>query len=129
MATPAEPRGEKKLFLCKFWAVENFKKIAGKNLFAQRERGLKILDTFRIVFQILSCVFQTIFRIDLKIFRAHHTVQMVCAHFEEDGRVVPLVCERAHASVVLSLYAMHMSKQIDIAQSTRSPNGCSNKNL
>ena len=24
VATPAEPRGEKKLFLCKFWAVKNF---------------------------------------------------------------------------------------------------------
>ena len=71
MAPPAEPRGEKKLFLCKFWAVKNFQnllKSAGE-IFLSGLRGAKnFSNAFRIVFRILFRVFQTVFRIDLKFF-------------------------------------------------------------
>ena len=67
MATPAEPRGEKELFSCKFWAVKNFKnlvKSAGE-IFLSGLRGAKhFSNAFRIIFRIFFRVFQTVFRID-----------------------------------------------------------------
>ena len=72
MATPAEPRGEKKIFLCRFWAVknfENFLKSAGEILLSGLRGTKNVSNAFRIVFRILFRVFQTVFRIDLKVFR------------------------------------------------------------
>ena len=72
MATPAEPRAEKKIILCTFWAVEKFLylgKSAGE-IFLSGLRGAKSFSVaFRIVFRIFFRVFQTVFRIGLKAFR------------------------------------------------------------
>ena len=72
VATPAEPRGEKKLFLCKFWAVKNFLNLVknASEIFLSGLRGAKHFSVaFRIVFRILFRFFQTVFRIDLKVIR------------------------------------------------------------
>ena len=65
VATPAEPRGEKKnIFLCKFWAVKNFQnllKSAGE-IFLSGLRGAKhFSNTFRIVFRIFFAFFKPFF--------------------------------------------------------------------
>ena len=72
MATPAEPRGEKKHLFVQILGGEkllNLVKSAGE-IFLGGLRGAKIFsNTFRIVFRIFFRVFQTVFRIDLKVFR------------------------------------------------------------
>ena len=63
---------KKNFFLCKFWAVENFKdllKSAGEIFLSGRRGAKNFSNTFRIVFRIFFRVFQTVFRIDLKVFR------------------------------------------------------------
>ena len=73
MVTPAEPRGEKNLFLCKVWAVKNLKKNLLKGageIFLSGLRGANNFSVaFRIVFRIFFSRFSNRFRIDLKVFR------------------------------------------------------------
>ena len=63
---------KKNFLLCKFWAVKNFSnllKSAGE-IFLSGLRGAKNLSVaFRIVFRIFFRGFQTVFHIDLKVFR------------------------------------------------------------
>ena len=69
MATPAEPRGERLFYFCKLWAVKSFQTSAGE-IFLSGLRGAKNFSVaLRIVFQIFFRIFQTVFRIDSKVFR------------------------------------------------------------
>ena len=74
MATPAEPRGEKKLCFVYVQILGGekllkFVESAGE-IFLSGLRGAKeFSNTFRIVFRVFFRVFQTAFRIDLKVFR------------------------------------------------------------
>ena len=72
VATPAEPRGEKKLFFVQILGGEKLLKFveSAGEIFLSGLRGAKnISNTFRIVFRIFIRVCQTVFRIDLKVFR------------------------------------------------------------
>ena len=74
MATPAEPRGEKKLFFVQILGGEKLLKFgevkSAGEIFLSGLRGAKnFSNTFRIVFRIFFGVFQTVFRMDLKVFR------------------------------------------------------------
>ena len=80
VATPAEPRGDKKLFFVQILDGEKLLKFVEKcgEIFLSGLRGAKtFLNTFRIVFWICFRVFQTVFRIDLKVFRGQfHSADM-----------------------------------------------------
>ena len=73
MATPAEPRGEKKLFFVQILGGEKLLKFGEKvpsEMFLGGLKGAKkFSNAFRIVFRILFHIFQTVFRIDLKVYR------------------------------------------------------------
>ena len=72
MATPAEPRGEKKLFFVQILGGEkllNLLKSAGEKFLGGLRGAKHFSNAFRIVFQIFFRDFQTVFRIDLKVFR------------------------------------------------------------
>ena len=71
-ATPAEPRGEKKLFFVLILGGEKLLKFVEKcrwNILSGLREAKHFSNAFRIVFRILFRVFQTVFRIDLKVFR------------------------------------------------------------
>ena len=61
--------GEKRLYLCKFWAVKTFWKSAGETILSGLRGAKHFSVAFRIVFRIFFRVLQTVFRIDLKVFR------------------------------------------------------------
>ena len=72
VATPAEPRGEKKLFFVQILGGEKLLNLvkSGGEIFLSGLRGAKnFSNAFRIVFRVLFRVFQTVFRIDLEFFR------------------------------------------------------------
>ena len=73
MATPAEPRSEeKKPFFAQILGGEKLLKFveSAGEIFLSGLRGAKhFSNTFRIVVRILFRLFQTVFRIDLKVFR------------------------------------------------------------
>ena len=72
MATPAEPRGEKKLYFVQILGGEKLLKLlkSAGEIFLSGLRGAKHFPVaFRIVFRILFRFFQTVLRIDLKVFR------------------------------------------------------------
>ena len=70
VATPEEPRCEKKtFFLRKRWAVENFSKSAAEKFLSGLRGAKHFSDTFRIVLRVFLRVFQTLFRMDYIFFR------------------------------------------------------------
>ena len=72
VANPAEPRGENKLYFAQLLGGEMLLKFVEKCrwMFFSGLRGAKHFSVaFRIVFRILFRGFQTVPRIDLKVFR------------------------------------------------------------
>ena len=77
VATPAEPRGEKKLFVQILGGEKLLKFVeSASEIFLSGLRGAKNISVaFRIVYRIFFCVFQTVFRIDVKFFGGSFVLQ------------------------------------------------------
>ena len=68
VATPAEPRAEEKLYLCKFWGGEKLFEKCGWNIFKRPERGLNIFKHVSGRFSDLFSRFSIPFSYQFKLF-------------------------------------------------------------